>query len=157
MPITIARATEADAEALVQVQIAAFHHDSILYPEVAIGGPPGYDSVPHTLQKIREDECYVITADERCIGGMVVFVLGDGHYHLDLIFLDPVYHDRGIGTQAMRFLEQTYPAQRWTLDTPQWAIRNRHFYEKLGYVKVREFVEADGTPLIAYEKRIGDG
>ena len=48
MQLTITRATEADAEALVQVQIAAFHHDSVLYPEVEPGGPPGYDSVSFT-------------------------------------------------------------------------------------------------------------
>jgi GNAT superfamily N-acetyltransferase len=104
-------------------------------------------------QKIIEDECYKIVEGERIIGGIVVFLKGNGHYHLDLLFIAPPYHDRGIGTQAMRFIEDTYPATRWTLDTPIWAIRNIHFYEKLGYVKVREFAD-DDTTLIAYEKRI---
>jgi ribosomal protein S18 acetylase RimI-like enzyme len=157
MEIAIERATEADAEALVSVQIAAFHHDSEIYPEVEIGGPPGYDSPKAMLEKIRQDECYTIVDAGRCIGGIVVYVMDEGHYHLDLIFLDPAYHDRGIGTQAMRFIEGAYPARPWTLDTPTWAVRNRHFYEKLGYVKMSEHVEDDGTPLIAYEKRIVDG
>ena len=156
MHVTIERATEADAEALVRVQIAAFHHDAELYPGVEIGGPPGYDSVAHALQKIREDECYKIVAAGRCIGGIVIFVMDPGHYHLDLVYLDPAYHNQGIGTQAMRFIERAYPARRWTLDTPTWAVRNRHFYEKLGYVKTGEFVADDGTPLIAYEKRVGE-
>lgn len=156
MNITIERATAADAESMVSIQIAAFHHDSQLYPGLELGGPPGYDSVAEMLEKIQQDECYKISDEGRCIGGLVVFDKGAGHYHLDVIFLDPAYHNRGVGTQAMQFIDQTYPATCWTLDTPQWAVRNQHFYEKLGYVKVHEF-EIDGTPLIAYEKRMPQG
>ena len=87
------------------------------------------------------------------IGGFVVFDRGQGHVHVDLIFIDPVYHNRGIGTRAMQFLEQTYSATRWTLNTPTWAIRNQHFYEKLGYVKVKEETHPD-IILFWYEKLI---
>lgn len=153
MNAVIERATAADAETLVRIQIAAFHHDAEIYPGVEIGGPPGYDSVAKMLEKIQQDECYKIMDMERCIGGLVVFVMGEEHYHLDVIFLDPAYHHRGIGTQAIQFIEAMYPANLWTLDTPQWAVRNHHFYEKLGYAKVGTH-EHDGTPLIAYEKRI---
>lgn len=154
MTISIERARVDDAEKLVKAQIAAFHHDSVLYPEVEVGGPPGYQSVDVMREKITDDETYTIKEDDVIIGGIVLFAKEDGHYHLDLIFIDPAHHDRGIGTQAMHFLEATYPAKVWTLDTPKWAIRNQHFYEKFGYVKQREFVEEDGTTLIAYEKRV---
>jgi len=87
------------------------------------------------------------------IGGMVVVDQGQGHFHLDLIFIDPTHHNRGIGTQALQFIEQRYPATKWTLNTPTWAIRNQHFYEKFGYVKVGEDVLPDIT-LIVYEKHI---
>jgi hypothetical protein len=40
------------------VQIAAFHHDSVLYPEVALGGPPGYDSVEQMRKNIAQHPCY---------------------------------------------------------------------------------------------------
>lgn len=153
MNITFERMAEADAEMLVRIQIAAFHHDSVLYPQVEIGGPPGYDSVEVMLTKIRQEVCYTIRADEQIVGGMVVYDRGAGHFHLDLIYIDPAYHDRGIGTQAIRFLEQAHPAHTWTLDTPIWALRNQHFYEKFGYVKVGEEVYDDIT-LIAYEKHL---
>ena len=152
MNISIERATAADADELVKVQIAAFHHDSVLYPGIELGGPPGYDSVEHMLDNIHQYECYTIADAGRCIGGIVAFDKGEGHLHLDLIFIDPAYHDRGVGTQAMQFIEQAHPAVLWTLDTPQYAVRNQHFYEKLGYVNVREYLEGD-FPLIAYEKR----
>jgi GNAT superfamily N-acetyltransferase len=154
MNITIERATSTDAETLVRVQIAAFHHDSILYPGIEPGGPPGYDSVPATLKKIEHEDYYKILDGRQCIGGIVVHDLGLDHYHLDLLYLDPAYHNQGIGKQAMQFIEQEYPARIWTLNTPVYAVRNQYFYEKLGYVKVGEHDEEGGIPLFDYEKQI---
>ena len=145
----------ADAEALVKVQIAAFHDDARLYPGVELGGPPGYDSVEVMLRKIREDKCYKIVYDGQIIGGIIVVDQGQGHFHLDVLDVDPAYHNRGIGTQAMQFIERTYPAaQIWTLNTPGYALRNQHFYEKFGYVKVGEAPFEDFI-LFDYEKKIG--
>lgn len=152
MDVSIERAAADDAPALVQAQIAAFHYDAVLYPGVEIGGPPGYDSTAEMLRLMREGECYKILAGGRCVGGMVIFDMGNGHFHLGVIFLEPAYQNRGIGTQAMQFIEDTYPASRWTLDTPTWAVRNHHFYEKFGYLNVGEHSDGD-TPLIVYEKR----
>ncbi len=45
-------------------------------------------------------------------------------------------------------------AQKWILGTPSWAIRNQHFYEKMGFVRVRE-TEVDpnlGWSGIEYER-----
>ena len=151
MRILIEPATPADAERLVAVQIAAFHHDAVIYPGVAIGGPPGYDSVENLLQKIKEGDYYKIMVEGQIIGGIAVFDLGEGHFHLDLLYIEPAYHNRGIGTQAMHFIEGTYHATKWSLHTPGYAIRNQHFYEKFGYVKVGEEEYPDLT-LLAYEK-----
>lgn len=156
MAVLFKRAKAQDAKRLVEVQIAAFHHDSVLYPDIGIGGPPGYDSIDVMRGKIAQHECYKIIDDGQIIGGAVVFNNGNGHYHLDILFIAPDFQNRGIGTRAMQFIERQFPAARWTLDTPAWAVRNIHFYERLGYARVDEF-EDDGTPLIAYEKRITDG
>jgi ribosomal protein S18 acetylase RimI-like enzyme len=152
MNVIFERAAPADAEALVTVQIAAFHDDARLYPGVEIGGPPGYDSIEVMLQKIQEDEVYKIVYEGQLIGGIIIFDYGEGHFHLDVIAIDPVYHNRGIGTQAMQFIERTCAATKWTLDTPTYAVRNQHFYEKFGYVKVGERAEDDDITLIEYEK-----
>lgn len=153
MNITFEQATPADAEQLTHLQVLAFHEDANLYPGVEIGGPPGYDSVAVTLEKIAEDDYYKILADGQIVGGIVIFDRGEGHLHLDIIYIDPAHHNHGIGSKAMLFLEQTYPqATRWTLDTPAYAIRNHHFYEKFGYVRGEESVEHGGIVLYAYEK-----
>jgi GNAT superfamily N-acetyltransferase len=153
MPTIIRPATPDDAAALVAAQIAAFHHDSVIYPNVELGGPPGYDSVERMREKIAQDECYTILVDDTCVGGIVLYGEGDDHVHLDVIFIDPAYHNQGIGTQAMAFIDAAHPAAHWTLDTPVYATRNHHFYEKFGYVNVGEHVyEGDNTRLYRYEK-----
>ena len=154
MTIAFERATLADAEGMLAAQIAAFEYDSVLYPGVELGGPPQYDSLEFMRQQIQQDDCYTMVEAGQIIGGIVVFNIGQGHVHIDRIFIAPAHQNRGIGTLAMEFLEQTYAATRWTLDTPTWAVRNQHFYEKLGYVKVKEETFPDIT-LIGYEKRIG--
>ncbi len=153
MNITFEKATADDVETLVKLQIAAFHEDARIYPDIKMGGPPGYDSVSETLAKIKQGNFYKILADGQIIGGLAVFNMGRGHFHLDVIFIDPAYHNSGIGTQAIHFIERTYPAKKWTLNTPGYATRNHHFYEKLGYVKVGEEPFSYFT-LIDYEKRM---
>lgn len=152
MPLTFESPTADDAETLVSVQIRAFHDDTRLYG-VELGGPEGYDSVDHMLEKMQKHPSHKIVVDGKIVGGIVVFDRGEGNYHLDVIFIDPDYHNQGIGTQALQFLEQTYPAKKWTLDTPLYATRNHHFYEKMGFVKVNYFQD-HGFDLIAYEKRM---
>lgn len=153
MKIAFERATPVDAEEIVRVEIASFHSDTPTYG-VPLDGPPGYTSVDVMLEKIGEAEAYKILADGQIVGGIVLY-LHDNHHHLDLLFLDPAYHNLGIGTQAMQFIEAAYPdATRWTLDTPGYAVRNQHFYEKFGYRKIGEQTFEDGFVLFGYEKTV---
>ena len=151
MKITFERATPADVETLVKVQVEAFNNDSRIYPNVRIGGPPGYESPDRMLQKMREEDYYKILADGQIVGGMGIFNLGQGHFHLDVIYIDPAYHSLGIGTEAMEFIERTYAAKKWTLNTPDYATRNHHFYEKFGYVMVGKMA-LENIILRDYEK-----
>ncbi len=153
MNIEFEQATPADAEDLVEVQIAAFHDDARLYPGVEIGGPPGYDSVEAMLAKIARGESLKASLDGEVIGAITVIDQGEGHFHLDLLAIDPAHHNKGFGTQAMGFIERTFPATVWTLETPTFATRNQHFYERLGFVRLGETVYPDIT-LIQYEKRL---
>jgi GNAT superfamily N-acetyltransferase len=151
MDITFEVPTVADAKDLVAVQVRAFHDDARLYPGVEIGGPPGYDSLESMIEDIQKYLCHKIVHQGKVIGGIVVFDWGDGHYHLDRLFVEPSYHNKGVGTQSMQFLEATYSARLWTLDTPVYATRNQHFYEKMGYVKTGT-KDSDDVPLVSYKK-----
>jgi ribosomal protein S18 acetylase RimI-like enzyme len=151
MKIDFEQAASADAEDLVRVQVAAFHDDARLYPGVGLGGPDGYDSVEAMLAKIARDEVHKVSLDGEIVGAITVVDQGTGHFHLDVLTIDPAHHNKGIGSEAMAFIERTFPATVWTLDTPTFATRNQHFYERLGFVKVGETVFPDIT-LIQYEK-----
>ena len=152
MRITFARPLVTDVPQLVDIQIRAFHDDTRLYG-VELGGPPGYDSIEALTDKLDKYLCHKVMCDDKIVGDIIVFDRGDGHYHLDVLVIDPDYHNQGIGSAAMKFLETTYPAVKWTLDTPLYAVRNQHFYEKFGYQKIEEF-DADDIILIAYEKQL---
>jgi ribosomal protein S18 acetylase RimI-like enzyme len=149
--IRFERATPDDAPALTAVQKRTFDDDSRRFAGQPSGGPPGYDSVRWQINMmIKATAYYKILVDEQNIGGMIVFDMGGGHFELGRIWIDPAFQDQGNGAAAMQFVEQAHPqAQRWTLDTPAWATRNHHFYEKMGYAKARE-----GNGFYFYEKRL---
>ena len=134
--IRFEKAKPQDAKALARVSWEAFDHDAH-YGAPGPGGPPGYKSDRWQSKMMQIVHYYKISDDNRIIGGLIVFDQGRGHFELGRIFLHPDDQNKGIGTQALVFMEQTFPqATRWTLGTPAWARRNQHFYEKNGYVRI---------------------
>ena len=139
-----------DAKALALASWRAFDHD-VHYGAPGKGGPPGYRSDKWQSRMTRAGRYYKILDDDRIIGGFILFDKGRGHMELGRIFVEPEYQNQGIGTQAIEFMEETFPqARRWTLDTPGWNKRTQHFYEKMGYVRVG----SDRRHGVLYEKKI---
>ncbi len=154
--IGLVKAGPDDAPALVEVQTRTFDDDARRFGGRPSGGPPGYDSLDWQLWAMRKAIYYKIVDGERIVGGLILFDMRRRHFNLGRIFIDPDYQDRGIGTRAILLAEQAHPhVNRWSLDTPDWATRNHHFYEKLGYVKVgEEAIAGEPFALWLYEKRI---
>ena len=151
--VTFERAKPGDAKALALASWKAFDHD-IHYGAPKVGGPPGYRSDKWQSKMMHVGRYYKICVDGRIIGGIIAFPQGHGTCNLGRIFIHPDYQNRGIGTQAMAFIEGEFPdARKWTLGTPSWATRNHHFYEKVGYVKVGEEGTAEDRGFL-YEKVI---
>ena len=152
----IERATSADAEGLTEIQIRTFEGDNKLKPPgCSMEGPPGYNSVDWNAEWIEKTPYYKILFDDLIVGGLILFELGERHFELGRIWVDPDLQNQGIGQQAVRLMFGAFPeVRKWTLGTPSWAIRNQHFYEKMGFVRVRE-TELDpglGWSGIEYEK-----
>lgn len=146
--IRIEKARSEDSKVLALASWRAFDND-VNYGAPGVGGPPGYKSDRWQSKMIRIGKYYKILADTRIIGGFIVFDQGFGHFELGRIFIEPEYQNQGIGTQAIEFMEKTFPqVRRWTLGTPRWNLRTQHFYEKIGYVRVG-IEEPDGY---RYEK-----
>jgi N-acetylglutamate synthase-like GNAT family acetyltransferase len=136
----------------VQVKIDAFRDEVALYGS----GPPEYDSVDNQMKAIQLGHYYKIMDEGKIIGGMGVYDKGSGHFRIGSIFIVKDYQNQKIGSQAMEFIENEFPAvTKWTLETPYLSYRNHHFYEKFGFVKVGQTEpepEKNGFYLFLYEK-----
>jgi ribosomal protein S18 acetylase RimI-like enzyme len=153
--IELKKAKASDLETLTEIQIRTFVDDNKHKPPgCSMEGPPGYNSLKWNAHWIWHTDYYKIIFNGKIVGGLILFDLGDQHFEVGRIWVDPALQNRGIGHGAMEKMFKLYPkVKKWTLGTPSWAIRNQHFYEKLGFVKIRETeVDPDlGWSGIEYE------
>jgi GNAT superfamily N-acetyltransferase len=154
--ISIESATVHDAAELTEIQARTFRDDNKWKPPgCSMEGPPGCDSVDWNAEWIEKTPYYKILLDDQIVGGIIIFDMGEGRYELGRMYVDPELQNQGIGQQAVALMLELFPdAERCTLGTPGWAVRNHHFYETLGFVRVRE-TEVDpvlGWSGIEYEK-----
>lgn len=71
---------------------------------------------------------YRIVQNGKKVGGTVVRVSGT-HGDLDLLFVSPHAHSKGIGYRAWCEIEKLYPNVKvWETVTPYFEKRNIHFY-----------------------------
>ena len=147
LPLSFKETTEDDIPELTKVMTRAFDDDAQKHLGQEQGGPDGYDNggfFQEWLLPYEQSVGYNILWEDDIIGGIIVWILPEGHNILGTIFIDPAYQDRGVGTQTWQFIEATYPETRsWRLATPEWATKNFHFYEaKCGFLRV------ESDPLI---------
>ena len=146
------RMTEQDIPELTEIMTRTFDGEAQRFRGIPKGGPPGYDT-GEFLQKWAFDESGIgwkIIVGGKMIGAFILFIDPGKDCWLGNIFVDPAYQNKNIGTRTWGFIEQTYPdAKTWNLDTPTWATRNHHFYEKLGFVQIK--VEGDD---VTYRKEM---
>lgn len=73
-------------------------------------------------------EAYRIWLNGEKVGGLIVKVDGS-HGELEILFVNPKAHSRGIGQAAWRKVEELYLAvEVWETNTPYFEKRNIHFY-----------------------------
>lgn len=91
---------------------------------------------------------YRILKDGENVGGLVLKVEGD-HGDLELLFVTPKAHSKGIGYRAWCAVEQLYPQVNvWETCTPYFEKRNIHFYvNSCGFHIVEFFNEKHPDPV----------
>jgi GNAT superfamily N-acetyltransferase len=134
--VRIEEATSGDAEILAELSKKAFHTDAEVFGFEQPGGPPGYDSPEFQNWAMRTLTYYKILYDEEIVGAIILDSGKVDHHILERIFVDPRYHNKGIATNAMNLIFNEYADVIWTLGTPEWNARTRHFYEKLDFNQV---------------------
>jgi ribosomal protein S18 acetylase RimI-like enzyme len=151
MQIQFVRACPSDAETVIELQNEAFRGDFERY-----GQCPNYGrSQESTEGIIRRHYDFMIFADERPVGNMIVKLRGAGECHLTSLAVIPAWQRRGIGSSALVFLENRFPdSVKFTLDTPEDKIGNRLFYQKAGYREIGS-VHSSGITCTLLEKAPG--
>ena len=77
---------------------------------------------------VRDGETYRIMQSGKSVGGLVIKVDGD-EGELELLFVSPHAHSRGIGCAAWCEVERLHPEVRvWETVTLYFEQRNIHFY-----------------------------
>ena len=85
---------------------------------------------------------YRIREDGRIVGGLVLKLDEETqHNELELLFVNPEAHSKGIGYAAWQEVERLYPETLiWETCTPYFETRNIHFYvNKCGFHIVEFF------------------
>ena len=85
---------------------------------------------------------YRIREDGRIVGGLVLGIdEKTRHNALELLFVNPEEHSKGIGYAAWQMVERLYPETLvWETCTPCFEMRNIHFYvNKCGFHIVEFF------------------
>ncbi len=87
-------------------------------------------------------EVYRIVCDGLSVGGVILLIDNERHQNaLDLFFVSPQEHGRGIGYAAWQEIEKLHPeTEVWETCTPYFETRNIHFYiNKCGFHAVEFF------------------
>lgn len=96
-----------------------------------------------TIEKsIDQGVAYRIREDGQIVGGLVLTIHEETqHNHLDLLFVNPTAHSKGVGTAAWKEVERLYPETKvWETCTPYFETRNIHCYvNKCGFHTVEFF------------------
>ena len=92
-----------------------------------------------TIERSMDDpksETYRIMLDGKKVGGVILTIDKETHRnHLDILFVLPEAHSRGIGYGAWQAVEALHPeTEVWETCTPYFEKRNIHFYvNKCGF------------------------
>jgi GNAT superfamily N-acetyltransferase len=153
--VALERALKEDAEKLADISKRAFHSDVEVGASSIEGGPPGYDSSEFQIYMMKWCDYYKILYGGKIVGGLIVARKRKDHYEVSRVFVDPEHHNRGIGTKTFQTMWQLYPeANLWTLGTPEWNTRTKHFYEKLGFIQIGWTLEEPEWRGRFYQKKM---
>ncbi len=141
--ITLQIAEVQDAEMLTNIQIEAFEdHATVWGSWTSKGdakGPGGYNSIQHVEYLIKVSNFFKIIADDRVVGGICAFIIGQKYGTIDMFFIHPRFKNKKIGKEVITLIEKQFPiVKKWDLGTSAKSKQNHYFYEKVGYTKIHK-------------------
>ena len=151
--ITLTHLTEEDREQFILDNQHAFKHGAV---EEFGKRDDHLDGDGEIISRKTIEHCidhgvaYRIRENGRIVGGLILKINEvTQHNELEILFVSPDVHSKGIGTAAWQQVERLYPdTVVWETCTPYFEKRNIHFYiNKLGFSAVEFFCEYHRDPL----------
>ena len=145
MIIDFRQATIDDAGLLVDIYNASFFSDYQRF-----GVCPGYGKTIDMMEEsIRSYPKYIILCDNKPVGCVSCHPGEPQEYEIGCLCVIPKYQGQGIGTQAVRFVQDhSVDWKRLTLVTPLYKRENVRFYtERCGFQIIG--IEKDGNVELA--------
>ena len=154
MKLEFRKTIDEDIDILLKIQSQVFQDDLIKYEDFDTN--PACETFEKLQDNIRKYQHYTILDSEiKGIIGAIDFRGDNERMHISKLFVHEEYQNKGIGTSSMLFIENQFPnVKLWTLYTPHLSFRNHHFYEKFGYLKVKEVQLTPKLKLFKYQKTI---
>ena len=148
MELRFEPATLWEVEEMIEVHNLAFARDREEH-----GFSPGYGHTPQTMAGlILTCQSYFIREKDRTIGALLYRQTGEDALCLESLCVIPSYQGKGVGHQAMQYLEQLHSRTScWTLTTPAEAKDNQEFYRRQGFSVTGEW-EDEGRRLVQMDR-----
>ena len=154
--MTLVLIDQDDIPAVAALAGAAFKEDAAHMPVLPQGAQPTvYDDVAKHAEWMSDKTYYKCMKDDSLVGSLILLVTGDKGTIFGL-HVDPDHMNQGIGSWILRTGMGLWPGVAvWSLETPDYAVRNHHFYERNGFVKVGHTtaIPEVGFGFVQYEKR----
>lgn len=153
-------------EAFLVEPLTAQHHDSLVtmyesYPAThrSLGLPPvGRSRIETWLERLVDDGANFVARDGDRIVGHAAYVPASSPEPEFVVFVDPAYHDRGLGSELCRHLV-AYAAdaghEALVLDVDAANERAVYVYRRMGF----EVIERSGDDLtmrLSFDEPIAD-
>jgi len=150
--VSLQRATEDDAYLLAEICSKAYagHVERGAYIS---GGLSRVDNPRSHLKFMEYFDYYRVALDDFTVGGLMVARRGPAILEVVNVYVDPDHQRRGVASSALRQAEGLYPdAGMWVAGVPEGDVVAAPLVEGVGYVRVGQVAEDDGTLLGWYHK-----
>jgi GNAT superfamily N-acetyltransferase len=156
----IEQASTKDAAEILALQKLAYRSEAELYDDYTI--PPLTQTLEEMCDDLETQLVLKASIEDGSVGkriiGSVRASVRQGTCFVGRLIVHPDFQNRGIGTQLMNELEETFrQATRFELFTGSKSERNVAFYQKLGYSPFKHEELSDRVTLVFMEKRVEHG
>ncbi|MFE7763326.1 GNAT family N-acetyltransferase [Streptomyces sp. NPDC057438] len=157
MSVTIAVATEQDAEQIFRLQYLCFQGEAALYGNYRID--PLVQSLDSVREEVASDCVFVARLGDEVVGSVRGALDADGTAAIGKLCVHPRLQGHGIGARLLRAAESALAgergATRFRLSAGHRSEGNLRLYRRVGYETVGTSQGRDGVPMVVLEKPAG--